>query len=87
MDKRGHDFSQVAYVLGVISIVMAFFVPIAGIVLGIVGIVYSKKQKSELSDRAKRLSTIGLIIAIIMFAINILLTVYLGVLSPQKLLG
>lgn len=76
------DLSHVAYVLGILSIVMAFFVPIAGFVLGIMGIVYSKKQKTELSMKAKRLSTIGLILSLIMFIINVGLMVYFGLKSP-----
>ena len=78
MAKKDGDFSQISYVLGVISVVMAFFVPISGAVLGIVGIVHSKNQKTELSKRAKNLSIAGIIISIVMLVVNAIITAYLG---------
>ncbi|MBI2043996.1 hypothetical protein HYT24_01395 [Candidatus Pacearchaeota archaeon] len=87
MAKGGHDFSEVAYIFGVISIVMAFVSPVGGVIFGILGLVYSKKQKSDLSEKAKNLSIIGIIIAVIMLIITVGLTAYLGLTSPQGLLG
>lgn len=87
MAKGGHDFSEVAYILGVISIVMAFVSPIGGIIFGILGIVYGNKQKSDLSMKGKTLSTIGLVLAVIMLIISVGLTAYLGLTSPQGLFG
>lgn len=67
---KKQDFSVTSYVFGVLSIVLAFFQPLAGIVLGILGITQSKKQKTELSKKAKILSTIGIIIGIIVLTIT-----------------
>ena len=41
------DLVTVSYVLGVLSIVFAFFSPIAGLVIGIIGFVQSKKHNVE----------------------------------------
>jgi len=64
------DLSSVAYVLGVLSIVFAFFQPVAGLILGIIGLVQSQKHKSP---RAKRLSIVGIILSIIFFIISLVL--------------
>jgi len=64
----------VGYVLGIISIVMAFFNSGAGIVLGVIGIIQSKKEKSELAKKAKKLSTIGLVLSIIFFIASLVIT-------------
>ncbi|MBU2053328.1 MAG: DUF4190 domain-containing protein [Nanoarchaeota archaeon] len=77
-DKKSGDMEVVAYVFGVISIVMAFFTPLAGVVFGIIGIVQSKKQNTLLSKKAKKLSTIGIILSIVLFVVTILLTVYIS---------
>ncbi len=78
------DSSLVAYVLGIISIVMAFFTPLAGLIFGILGLVQSNKQKNELSKKAKTLSIIGIILSIILFLALIILT-YLGLDSLANL--
>ncbi len=67
------DLSVVSYVLGVVSIVMAIFTPLAGIVFGIVGLFQSKKQKTKLSEKAKKLNIIGIILGIILFIVTIIL--------------
>ncbi|MBR9701699.1 DUF4190 domain-containing protein [Candidatus Pacearchaeota archaeon] len=77
-DKKSGERGIIAYVFGVLSIVMAFFTPLAGIVFGIIGLVQSKKEKTPLSKRAKKLSTIGIVLSLILFAITIALTAYLA---------
>jgi len=67
------DLSVVSYVLGIVSIVMAIFTPLAGIVFGIVGLSQSKKQKTKLSEKAKKLNIIGIILGIILFIVTIIL--------------
>lgn len=52
-----------AYVFGVLSIVLAFFSPFAGLVIGIVGLVHSNKNNVL---KAKRLNIIGIILSIIL---------------------
>ncbi len=70
------DFSIVAYVFGIVSIVLAFFTPAAGIVFGIVGLVQSKRQRTPLSTRAKKLSIIGLVLSVILLVVSLVLATY-----------
>ena len=65
------DFSVTSYVFGVASIVLAFFSPFAGLIFGIVGLVQSKKQKTDMSTKAKKLSTIGIVLSIIFVILTI----------------
>ena len=74
-EKKG-DYDTIAYTLGLVSIVLAFFTPAAGIVLGIVGLVQSKKQSSEIAKKAKKLSKIGIVLGIIVLVISIVVTIY-----------
>ena len=74
--KQNIDFGIIGYAFGVISIVMAFFTPLAGVVFGIIGIIQSKKQKTELSKKAKKLSIIGLVLSIILFIASIAVALY-----------
>lgn len=75
MSKDG-DFSEISYVFGVMSIVMAFFTPLAGFVLGVIGFVQSKKQNTTLAKKAKNLSVWGMILSIIVFVILVIVTFY-----------
>ena len=79
VDKKDSDV--VAYVLGIVSIVMAFLSSfgLGGIIFGIIGLVQSKKQKTDLSKRARKLNIIGLVIGIILFIVSIVVTIYLTV--------
>lgn len=69
-DKRG-----VAYILGILSIVFAFFIPLAAIVLGIVGLFQNKRDKSKI---AKKLNIIGIILGTILFIVTLVIT-YLSI--------
>ena len=71
MEKDG-----VAYTIGILSIVLAFFQPLAGLVLGIVGLVQAKKQKTEMSSKAKKLNIIGIVLSIVVFIISVAITAY-----------
>jgi len=75
-EKKEEDFSIIAYMFGIVSIVLAFFTPAAGIVFGIIGIIQSKRQKTSLSARAKKLSTIGLALSIILLVVSLVLATY-----------
>ncbi len=75
VDKKT-DFSLVSYTFGIISIVLAFFTPIAGLVFGIIGVVQSKKQKTALSLKAKKLSTIGIVLSIILIIVSLVITYF-----------
>lgn len=76
MVKKDGDFSEISYVLGIVSIVLAFFQPLAGFIFGVIGFVHSKKQKTELSKKAKKLNTIGIVLSIIFFIVTVILTAY-----------
>ena len=52
------DFSQTSYLLGIVSIVMAFFTPLLGLAFGIIGLVQSAKQKTKISKLSKKLNII-----------------------------
>jgi hypothetical protein len=68
-EKRG-----VAYTVGILSIVLAFFIPLAGLILGIIGLVQNKQDKSK---KAKTLNIIGIILSVVVFIALIVLNVYL----------
>ena len=67
------DFVTASYVLGILSIVFAFVSPFAGLIIGIIGISQSRKHGSE---RAKRLSLIGIILSIIFIVLSVFLLYY-----------
>lgn len=64
-----------SYVFGIVSIVLAFFTPLAGLIFGIVGTVLGKGGKGELSRRGNKLSKIGIVISIIVLIITIIIAV------------
>ncbi len=68
------DFSVVSYIFGIVSIVLAFFTPFAGLIFGVIGLVHSKKQKNELSLKAKKYSTIGIVLSAILLIVSAILT-------------
>lgn len=74
-----NDLSVVSYSLGIISIVMAIFTPLAGLVFGVVGFVLGKKLNTELSKKAKKLNIIGIIISAIIFIVSVAVAVYLSI--------
>jgi 4-hydroxybenzoate polyprenyltransferase len=76
MVSKGDDSSQISYILGIVSIVMAFFTPLAGIIFGVIGLIQSKKQKDSLSKKAKTLNTVGIVIGLILLIVTIIATVY-----------
>ena len=67
------NLSSVSYVLGILSIVFAFVSPMAGLILGIIGLVQAKKQKAP---RAKRLNIIGIILSVIFLIISAVVLIY-----------
>ncbi|MBU2104365.1 MAG: DUF4190 domain-containing protein [Nanoarchaeota archaeon] len=70
------DTATISYIFGIISIVLAFFTPVAGLIFGVIGLKQSKKEKDELSKRAKKYSTIGIVLSVIMILISLAVTVY-----------
>ncbi|MEK6897984.1 MAG: hypothetical protein AABX28_01350 [Nanoarchaeota archaeon] len=73
---KKEELDMVSYILGVVSIVLAFFQPLAAFVFGVVGFVHGKKGASQLSSRARKLNIIGIVLSIIFFAATMVLTFY-----------
>ena len=71
-----YDFAS--YLIGILSIVFAFLsdVGIGGIVLGIIGLVFAKKQNTPLAKKGKKYSMIGLILGLVFFIASIVVMVY-----------
>jgi len=67
------DIASVSYVLGILSIVFAFFSPIAGLVLSIIGLTQARREKVT---RAKKLNIIGMILSIIFLVVSIIVLFY-----------
>lgn len=77
MVKKGHEVSDVVgYTLGIISIVLAFFTPIAGLVFGIIGHGQVRKQNTELSKKARKLNLIGIVISVIILILTVVVLFY-----------
>ncbi len=66
----------VSYILGILSIVFAFFTPVAGLILGIIGYSQSRKQESGLGKRAKKFNIIGIILSVIVLIISTVVLIY-----------
>jgi uncharacterized Tic20 family protein len=73
--KEGHDI--VAYMLGILSIVMALFAPILGIILGTIGLFQYKKEKTGLGKKAKKLNIIGVVLSVVLMIASFLIGIYL----------
>lgn len=71
------DFASMSYLLGILSIVFAFVSPVAGLILGIIGLNQGKRHGG---DKAKKLNTIGIILSIIFIVVS-LIAVYYSVTS------
>ena len=67
------DFVSVSYVLGILSIVFAFLSPIAGLVLGIIGLVQSKRHGVS---KARNLNILGIVLSIIFFIVSMIILFY-----------
>jgi hypothetical protein len=74
------DLGTSGYILGILSIILAVFQPLAGIVTGIVGFVLSKKEKGAISKKAKKLNLIGIIVGMILLAVTLIIA-YSGILT------
>ena len=72
------DSALVSYILGIVSIVMAFFQPIAGIILGIIGIKQSNRGEGALAKRGRKLSKTGIWIGVIIFVLLLAFTTYVA---------
>lgn len=70
MVKKDGDFSDISYVLGILSIVFAILLkPSFGLGFGITGLILIAKEKSELAKKSRKLNIIGIIISVVLLAI------------------
>jgi hypothetical protein len=67
------DLKTISYMLGIFSIVFAFFNAYAGLVLGIIGLVQAKKLNSP---KAKKLNTVGVVLSGIFVLISLGFLIY-----------
>jgi len=81
VEKKG-DFGIVVYIMGILSIVTAFFQPLQGIILGIIGLSLGNKDKSYFSARGKMFSKIGIILSIIILLVVLWIFKKYGGLPP-----
>ena len=63
-----------AYVLSIVALVLAFFNPIPGLILGIIGLVQSVKHKNKVSQKAKIMSIVAIIISIVFIVIALIIS-------------
>jgi len=71
------DVEQMSYLLGIISIVFAFFQPLAGLILGVIGFRYSKRKETDISKKAKKYNTIGIVLGIVFLVLSIVASIFL----------
>ena len=62
------------YILGIVSLVFAFFIPLAAIVLAIISLVQCSKQKTPITKKGKIMSILAIIIGLIVMAVSIYLS-------------
>ena len=74
--KLKQDKTQQSYTLGILSIVFAFFIPLAGVVLGIVGLSLHKDNENVFVKRAKLLNIVGVILSVVLFGAMLLYAYY-----------
>ncbi len=67
-ELKNKDFfeDRIYYSLGILSILLAFFNPIASLVSGVLGFNYSRKSNYSLQKKTKKFSIIGIILSVIM---------------------
>jgi len=68
----GHGF-------GILSIVFAFFNPVAGLIIGIIGLRKSKRAKLK---SAKKLNIIGIVLSIVLVILSTVAVIYSSGLNP-----
>ena len=79
--KSKIDTSLISYILGILSIVEAFFLPLSGLIFGIIGLVFSGKEKNLMGRKAKILNIVGIVLG----AIFTIAQIYLAVKGLTKM--
>ena len=65
--------ATLSYGFGILSIVFAFFTPVAGLIIGIIGFRKSKQAKLE---SARKLNIIGIVISVVLLIVSLGLLAY-----------
>ena len=63
-----------SYILGIVSLILAFFSPLPALILAIIGLVQSSKPKNKVSQKGKILNICAIIISIIFIIIALLIS-------------
>ena len=69
------DFGAAGFFLGIVSMVLAFIAPIAGLVLGIIGLNLSRKSK-ENTQVGRTLNWMGIVISLIVIIVSIIVAYF-----------
>ena len=69
------DFGTAGFFLGIASMILAFIAPLAGLVLGIIGLNFSKKGKENIQV-TRTLNWMGIVISLIVIIISILIAYF-----------
>jgi len=73
---KEEDSSIVSYMFGILSIVFSFLTPLAGLILGVIGVSYVKGKQTGLSKKAKLFNIIGIVVSIIFLAVSFAVALY-----------
>lgn len=69
-----HLRTHSSYILSIVALVLALFVSVAGILLGVISLVQSLKQKNAISKKAKIISIVAIVLGIAFVVLSIILT-------------
>ena len=69
------DLESISYVMGLLSIVLAFFSPFAGLIIGIIG--YSQAKKKNFTE-ARRLNAVGMILSVVVVLLIVVGVIFFG---------
>lgn len=67
------DIGFMAYIFSTLSVIFAFFQPLAGVVLGVIAVRQASGQKSALEKKARKLGIIGIVIGAIIFILSVVM--------------
>jgi vacuolar-type H+-ATPase subunit I/STV1 len=79
--EEHNSFGVAGVTLGILSIVLGLFVnPLVGIILGVIGLVFSKKQHQQESTKwsraARTLSIIGIVAGVVVLILSVVASYY-----------
>ncbi len=78
MNSGEHLRSHSGFIIGIVAIVLAIFNPIPGIILGIIGLVQSTKQKDIISKKAKKFNIIAIVLGVVIAVLSIVLASFIA---------